>query len=368
MLALVWPIRRPRSAIRLGARTPAAFRRLTGRTCFWSRSTAWRVVPLPPPVRRSAATGARTSRRWSCAAGRRPGAVTTDSSRTDGIRGAAQTPDGRRPAGRASHGIHLGDASSSTWVDQLVLAEASCNSRSSPSPGPSVATGRAPGARDPAAARARGSRSREGPERWSPYLEAAVETGRAAMIPGGDVARGGSWAAGGDGGWAGADVLAVGAAETVASALLRRRSRPGAPDRTGSGRARRRGQPAVRLCRRARGAALIDAEQRRLESAEAWAREALGTPDGDFRTPRGCGSGARRWRSRAPRLATDEAERAALRGDSCDAPSRPSLMPRVRSRSRRERGAARSGCRAARPRTSAGGRGRRATAAKGSAG
>ena len=119
---------------------------------------------------------------------------------------------------------------------------------------------------------------RERPELWLPYLEAGVEAARSQMIEGGDVgaavghARRAVAAA-----RAGADVLSVSALGCLAQALFfageldeTRRvametvERPDAPD-VPDGYVGSLGL-----------LALVDAEQGRPESAEAWARQALG--------------------------------------------------------------------------------------------
>ena len=173
----------------------------------------------------------------------------------------------------------------------------------------------------------------ERPERWSPYLEAAVETGRAAMIPGGDVAGRAvdAWAAGGDGGLGRApDVLAVGALASLSQALFfagdldqARRIALEAVEHAEDGR------PAVRLCGWARGAPRSSTPNRGGSRARRRGRaRRSATPDGDFRTPRGSWLWRTAgWRSRAPRLGgLDEAERAALRGEQLRrAPAQPTV-------------------------------------------
>ncbi len=169
----------------------------------------------------------------------------------------------------------------------------------------------------------------ERPELWSPYLEAAVETGRAAMIPGGDVGRAvdrGRLAV--MAARAGADVLAVGALASLSQALFF----AGDLDQ-----ARRIALEAVEhadAVSRPFGyvvglgvLALIDAEQGRVESAEAWAREALGYARRRFQNAPwvvalahgglalACASTGR----------LDEAERAALRGEQLRRAPQPTV-------------------------------------------
>jgi LuxR family maltose regulon positive regulatory protein len=159
----------------------------------------------------------------------------------------------------------------------------------------------------------------ERPQLWSPYVEAVVEVTRAMLIERGDVgaavehARRAVAAA-----RAGAEVLSVGALASLAQALFfageleeARRiavqtvERPDAPDRPegylGS----------LGLL------ALVDAEQGRTESAEAWARQALSFARRRFQ--------ADSWTASLAHLALalactalgrlDEAEREALRGE-----------------------------------------------------
>ena len=165
------------------------------------------------------------------------------------------------------------------------------------------------------AERARGER----PERWSPYVEAAVEVTRAEVIEGGDVgaalehARRAVAAA-----RAGADILSVGTLASLSQALffagdldearriaMQAVERPDAPD-VPDGYVGSLGL-----------LALIDAEQGRTESAEAWAHQALGFARQRFQ--------ADSWVSSLAHLGLalacaatgrlDEAERAAVRGE-----------------------------------------------------
>jgi LuxR family maltose regulon positive regulatory protein len=160
---------------------------------------------------------------------------------------------------------------------------------------------------------------RDRPELWSAYVEAAVEVTRAEVIQGGDVgaavehARHAVAAAEKD-----ADVLSVGVLASLAQALFfagdldeARRvavqavERPDAPD-VPDGYVGGLGL-----------LALVDAEQGRLESAEAWARQALGFGRQRFQ--------ADSWVSSLAHLGLalacaatgrlDEAEREALRGE-----------------------------------------------------
>ena len=157
------------------------------------------------------------------------------------------------------------------------------------------------------------------PERWLPYVEAVVEVTRAMAIERGDVgaavehARGAVAAA-----RAGADVLSVGVLAILAHALFfageldeARRiavqavERPDAPDRPEG--------YVVSLGL----LALLDAEQGRTESAEAWARQAISFARNRFH--------ADSWRVSLAHLGLalactatgrlDEAEREALRGE-----------------------------------------------------
>jgi LuxR family maltose regulon positive regulatory protein len=160
---------------------------------------------------------------------------------------------------------------------------------------------------------------RERPQQWPPYVEAVVEVTRAMQIERGDVgaavehARRAVAAA-----HAGADVLSVGVLATLAQALffagdldetrqiaLQAVERPDAPERpdgyVGS----------LGLL------ALVDAEQGRSESAEAWALQAIGFARQTFQ--------ADSWTVSLAHLALalactamgrfDEAEREALRGE-----------------------------------------------------
>jgi len=160
---------------------------------------------------------------------------------------------------------------------------------------------------------------REWPQLWSPYDEAVVEVTRAALIEGGNVgaavehARRAVAAA-----RAGADVLSVGVLASLAQALLfagdldeARRialqavERPDAPD-VPDGYVVSLGL-----------LALIDAEQGRTESAEAWAREAIRFARKRFQADLWTVSLAHLGLALAC-IATgrlDEAEREALRGE-----------------------------------------------------
>jgi LuxR family transcriptional regulator, maltose regulon positive regulatory protein len=173
------------------------------------------------------------------------------------------------------------------------------------------------------------SGGRERPQLWSPYLETIVELTRAIAIEGGDVgaavehARRAVAAA-----RVGADVLTVGALATLAHArffagdldetrrvALEAAERHDAPDRPdgyiGS----------LGLL------ALVDAEQGRTESAEAWARQAISYARARFQTDS--------WRLSIAHLGLalacaatgrlDDAEREALRGEQL----RRSLQPTV---------------------------------------
>jgi ATP/maltotriose-dependent transcriptional regulator MalT len=160
---------------------------------------------------------------------------------------------------------------------------------------------------------------RERPQRWSPYIETIVEVTRATAIERGDVgaavghARRAVAAA-----HAGADILSVGALATLAHAkffagdldetrriALEAAERPDAPDRPDGYLA------SLGLL------ALVDAEQGRTESAEAWARQAISYARTRLQTDS--------WRLSMAHLGLaiacaqtgrlDEAERAALRGE-----------------------------------------------------
>lgn len=157
------------------------------------------------------------------------------------------------------------------------------------------------------------------PELWSPYVEAEVEVVRAALIERGDVGaavdhgRRAVAAA-----RAGADALMVGCLASLSQALffagdldesretaLEAVERPDAPDATNGYIA------ALGLL------ALIDAEQGRTESAEAWARQAIGVARQRFQANAWVASMAHLGLALAyastDRL--DEAEREALRGE-----------------------------------------------------
>jgi len=170
---------------------------------------------------------------------------------------------------------------------------------------------------------------RERPQLWSPYLETIVELTRAIAIEGGDVgaavehARRAVAAA-----RVGADVLTVGALATLAHAkffagdldetrrvALEAAERHDAPDRPdgyiGS----------LGLL------ALVDAEQGRTESAEAWARQAISYARARFQTDS--------WRLSIAHLGLalacaatgrlDEAEREALRGEQLRRSPQPTV-------------------------------------------
>jgi len=191
---------------------------------------------------------------------------------------------------------------------------------------------------------------RERPELWSPYVEAVVEVTRAMKIERGDVggavehARRAVAAA-----RAGADVLSVGALASLSHALffageldeargtalqaVERHDAPNVPDGYVG---------ALGLL------ALLDAEQTRTESAEAWARQALSFARQHFQ--------ADSWTASPAHLALalvctatgrlDEAEHEALRGERLRRSQQPTIghahamlvLARVRvARSRLER-------------------------------
>jgi LuxR family maltose regulon positive regulatory protein len=157
------------------------------------------------------------------------------------------------------------------------------------------------------------------PELWSPYVEAAVEVTRAEVIERGDVGaaveHGRRAAAAAR---AGADVLSVGILATLSQALffagdlaesrrvaeqaVQRPDAPNVPDGYVG---------AVGLL------ALIDAEQGGTETAEAWAREAIGFARQNFQADSWVASlahlGLALVYAATGRL--DEAEREALRGE-----------------------------------------------------
>ncbi len=160
---------------------------------------------------------------------------------------------------------------------------------------------------------------RERPELWLPYLEAGVEAARSQIIEGGDVgaavehARRAVAAA-----QEGADVLSVSALGCLAQALffageldearrvavqtVERPDAPGVPDAyVGS----------LGLL------ALVDAEQGRTESAEAWARQSLASRGRTSRQTRGLPHSAHLGLALACAATgrLDEAEREALRGE-----------------------------------------------------
>jgi LuxR family transcriptional regulator, maltose regulon positive regulatory protein len=193
---------------------------------------------------------------------------------------------------------------------------------------------------------------RERPQLWSPYVEAIVEVTRAMKIERGDVggavehARRAVAAT-----REGADVLSVAVLATLAQALFfagdldeTRRvvretvERPDAPDRPEGYVA------SLGLL------ALVDAEQGRAESAEAWARQAISCARARFQTDS--------WRVSMAHLGLalactatgrlDEAEREALRGERLRRSPQPTVghahallvLARVRlARSRLERAA-----------------------------
>jgi LuxR family maltose regulon positive regulatory protein len=193
---------------------------------------------------------------------------------------------------------------------------------------------------------------RERPQLWSPYDEAVVEVTRAALIERGDVsaavehARRAVAAA-----RAGADVLSVGVLASLAQALffagdldesrriaMQAVERPDAPD-VPDGYVVSLGL-----------LALIDAEQGRTESAEAWAREAISFARTRFQTDLWTVSLAHLGLAVAC-MATgrlDQAEREALRGERLRRSPQPTVghahallvLARVRvARSRLERAA-----------------------------
>ncbi len=170
---------------------------------------------------------------------------------------------------------------------------------------------------------------RERPELWLPYLEAGVEAARSQMIEGGDVgaaighARRAVAAA-----RAGADVMSVSALGCLTQALFfageldeaRRTAvqaveRPDAPD-----------VPDAYV-----GSlgmlALIDAEQGRMESAEAWARQALPFARQHFQADSYVASPAHLGLALACAATgrLDEAEREALRGERLRGSPQPTV-------------------------------------------
>src|SRR5262249_46219945 len=160
---------------------------------------------------------------------------------------------------------------------------------------------------------------REHPQLWSPYVEAAVKVTRAEMIQGGDVraavehARPAAAAA-----REGADVLVPGMLASLSQALffagdldearrvaveaVERPDGPGVPDGYVG---------ALGLL------ALIDAEQGRVESAEAWARQAIGFARQNYQAKSWVAAMAHLGLALACAAAgrLDEAEREALRGE-----------------------------------------------------
>jgi LuxR family transcriptional regulator, maltose regulon positive regulatory protein len=159
----------------------------------------------------------------------------------------------------------------------------------------------------------------ERPQLWSPYVEAAVEVTRAEGIQGGDVGAAveharRAVAAARDG----ADVLMPGMLASLSQALffagdldesrriaveaVERPDGPGAPDGYAG---------ALGLL------ALIDAEQGRVESAEAWARQAVGFARQNFQADSWVASLAHLGLALACAATgrLDEAEREALRGE-----------------------------------------------------
>ena len=160
---------------------------------------------------------------------------------------------------------------------------------------------------------------RERPQLWSPYLEAGVEAARSQVIEGGDVgaavghARRAVAAA-----QEGADVLSVSALACLAQALFfagelgeTRRvavqavERPDAPD-VPDGYVGSLGL-----------LALVDGEQGRTESAEAWARQAIGFARQHYQADSWVASAAHLGLALACAATgrLDEAEREALRGE-----------------------------------------------------
>ena len=170
---------------------------------------------------------------------------------------------------------------------------------------------------------------RNRPELWSPYMEAAVELTRAAVIQGGDVggavehARRAVAAA-----RAGADVLTVAVLSSLAQALffagdlaetrriaLQVVERPDVTNRPGGH------VGSLGLL------ALVDAEQGRVESAEAWARQALSLARERFH--------ANTWVASLAHLGLalacaatgrlDDAEREAIRGEQLRRSPQPTV-------------------------------------------
>ncbi len=170
---------------------------------------------------------------------------------------------------------------------------------------------------------------KERPQLWSPYIETLVEVTRAAQIEHGEVgaavehARRAVAAAA-----VGADVLSVGVLASLAHALffagdlsgvrgtaLQAVQRPGAPD-VPDGYVASLGL-----------LALVDAEEGRVESAQAWARQAIGHAEARFQ--------ARLWTASMAHLALalalaasgslDEAEREALSGERLRRTPQPSV-------------------------------------------
>lgn len=160
---------------------------------------------------------------------------------------------------------------------------------------------------------------RERPQLWSPYVEAIVEVTRAAVIEHGDVgaavehARRARAAA-----RAGADVLSVGVLAALSQALffageldesrriaMQAIERPDAPD-VPEGYVGNLGL-----------LALLDAEQGRTESAEAWARQAIGFARTRFQADSWTASLAHLGLALACAASgrLDEAEREALHGE-----------------------------------------------------
>jgi LuxR family maltose regulon positive regulatory protein len=169
----------------------------------------------------------------------------------------------------------------------------------------------------------------ERPQLWSPYVEAAVEVTRAEMIQGGDVgeavkhARRAVAAA-----REGADVLSVGVLASLAQALffsgdldemrriaLEAVERPDAPAVTDGY------VGALGLL------ALLDAEQRRPDSAEAWARQAIAFARQRFQADSWVASLAHLGLALACAATgrLDEAEREALRGEQLRRSPQPTV-------------------------------------------
>jgi ATP/maltotriose-dependent transcriptional regulator MalT len=162
-------------------------------------------------------------------------------------------------------------------------------------------------------------RSRDQPERWSPYVEAVVEVTRAGLIDRGDVtmavehARRAVAAA-----RAGAEMLTVGTLASLAHATFFAGDLEGAR-RTAMQAVERPEAPAVPdgYVVALGTLALIDAEQGRPETAEAWARQALSFARARFQADSLIASPAHLGLALACAATgrLDEAEREALRGE-----------------------------------------------------